>query len=107
MSRADGILHLVQEAIPYDECHARRKPVEYRDPARPRWARLLEDIQAGVYHSVRLQRGFHKDPVTGKVPTELRRIARADSGPADPRWVYGILQDGKDYTRIWLEEWTV
>lgn len=104
MSRADGILHLVLERLPWEEIEADRKPVEYRDPERPKWAHLLEDIQAGVFHSVRLQLGFHKDPLTGKVPTVLRRIASADSGPADPLWVYGILPGGKILTRIWIGE---
>lgn len=102
MSRGDGILHLVLEGLPYDEIEADRKPVEYRDPDSPKWRNLLQDIRSGVFHSVRLQRGFHKDPKTGKVPTVLRKIQSADIGETSPQWVYGILRGEKVYIRIWL-----
>lgn len=96
MSRADGILHLVLNAHPWDEIKAGRKPVEYRS------LRWRERIAEGGYTKVRLQRGFHK--VDGKVPTLLFRIDHIDIGPADSRWVYGIVPTGEDLVRIWLGE---
>lgn len=99
MSRADGILHLVLNAIPWDEIAAGRKPVEYRDIGR--WDKR---VNSGDYRFVRLQRGFHKDKVTGKVPTMLFRIDRIDIGPADPCWTYGIVPTDEEFVRIWLGE---
>lgn len=93
MSRADGILHLVLNALPWDEIAAGRKPVEYRGM---HWQGR---ISSGGYTHVRLQRGFHR--VDGKVPTLLFEIDRTDIGPADPRWTYGIMGGGS-FVRIWL-----
>lgn len=106
MSRTDGILHLVLNAIPWDEIAAGRKPVEYRDrtkweervfpPGKVTWAGSRES----AYHTVRLQRGFRK--IDGVVPTMTFRIRMLDIGPADPRWTYGIVPEGETFVRIWL-----
>jgi hypothetical protein len=107
VSRDDGILHLVLNAHPWDEIKAGRKPVEYRarrwedrifPPGKTTWSGNRES----AYHTVRLQRGFHK--VDGKVPTLTFRIRMIDIGPADPRWTYGIVPEGEQFVRIWLGE---
>ena len=97
MSRADGILHLVLNAHPWDEIAADRKPVEYRGL---HWADKV--INRG-YHTVRLQRAFQRG-ADGKVPTMLFRIREIDRGPADPRWTYGVVPAGEMFVRIWLGE---
>ena len=97
MSRADGILHLVLNAHPWDEIAAGRKPVEYR--SRAKWEAKILPFK---FRSVRLQRGFHKDPGTGFVPSMIFWIERIDIGPADPRWTYGIVPEGEQFVRIWL-----
>ena len=106
MSRADGILHLVLNAQPWDEIASGRKPVEYRDranweerifpPGKVTWAGSRES----AYHTVRLQRGFRK--IDGVVPTMTFRIRMLDIGPADPRWTYGIIPEDATLVRIWL-----
>lgn len=96
MSRADGILHLVLNALPWDEIAAGRKPVEYR---RRQW---LHRLNRGEYRFVRLQRAFQK--IDGKVPTMLFRIAEIDVGPANPQYTYGIVPEGEQFARIWLGE---
>ena len=97
MSRADGILHLMLNAHPWEKIKAGRKPVEYRDIGR--WDKR---VNSGDYRLVRLQRGFHR--VDGSVPTMLFRIHAVDIGPADPRWTYGIVPEGENFLRIWLGE---
>lgn len=108
MSRADGVLHLVLNSRPWDEIHAGRKPVEYRDRSRwedrifPPGRRTWSGSRESAYHTVRLQRGFHK--VDGVVPTMTFRIRMLDIGPADRRWTYGIVPEGEEFMRIWLGE---
>jgi hypothetical protein len=108
VSRADGILHLVLNAHPWDEIAAGRKPVEYRsretweDQIFPPGKVIWSGVRESAYHTVRLQRGFHK--IAGKVPTMTFRIRMLDIGPADPRWTYGIVPNTATFVRIWLGE---
>lgn len=108
MSRADGILHLVLADAPYADIEAGRKPVEYRGL---HWFyRIVERIHLfpgpvqliPAYTWVRFQRGYRKDPGTGRVPTMLWEIDRVDQGPSDPQWTYGIVSNDQQYLRIWL-----
>lgn len=99
MSRHDGILHLVLNAMPWDEIQAGRKPVEYRNIEK--WSPRIYAPDGMIrFHTIRLQRAFQ--PINGSVPWIMYRIARIDIGPADPRWTYGIVPAGAEFLRIWL-----